>query len=107
MDAPGLPSFQFVTTRREDSNRTFGLFGAALPLSLMECAGRLLIRFRALEVLRPLRALPTTVLPFMPSLRDRLSNRWKDLLRVAFAAINLDRCRRRDVVGPELPVVGK
>ena len=65
-------------------------------------------RVRALEVLRPLWALPTTVLPFMPSLRDRLSNRWKDLLwLVAFAALTLERCRRRDVVGPELPVVGK
>ena len=83
-------------------------FRAALPLSLMECAGRLLIRFRALEVLRSYWALPTTVLPFVPSLRDRLSNRWKDLLwLVAFAALTLDRCQRRDVVGPELPVVGK
>jgi hypothetical protein len=83
-------------------------FDAALPLSLMECAGRLLNRFLALEVLRPLWASPTTVLPFVPSLRDRLSNRWKDLLwLVAFAALNLERCRRRDVVGPELPVVGK
>ena len=83
-------------------------FDAAVPLSLMEFAGRLLNRFHALEVLRPLWVLPTTVLPFMPSLRDRLSNRWKDLLCfVAFAALNLDRCQRRDVVGPELPVVGK
>lgn len=81
-------------------------FRAALPLSLMECAGWLLIRSRALEVLRSFWALPTTVLPFVPSLRDRLSNRWKDLL-VAFAALNLYRCRRRDVVGPELPVVRK
>jgi len=46
----------------------------------MECAGWLLIRFGALEVLRTLWALPTTVLPVLPSLRDRLSNRWKDLL---------------------------
>ena len=83
-------------------------FRAALPLSLMEFAGRLLIRFLALEVLRSFWALPTMVLPFMPSLRDRLSNRWKDLLcLVAFAALILDRCQRRDVVGPELPVVGK
>src|SRR5262245_64452135 len=74
----------------------------------MECTGRLLNRYCALEVLQTLWALPTTVLPFMPSLRDRLSNRWRDLLwLVAFAALNLDRCRRRDVVGPELPVVGK
>src|SRR5262245_1294383 len=74
----------------------------------MECAGWLLIRFGALEVLRTLWALPTTVLPFVPSLRDRLSNRWRDLLwLVAFAALNLDRRQRRDVVGPELPVVGK
>ena len=83
-------------------------FRAALPLSLMECAGWLLIRLRALEVLRTFWASPTTVLPFMPSLRDRLSNRWKDLLYfVAFAALNLRCCQRRDVVGPELPVVGK
>ena len=83
-------------------------FGAALPLSLMECAGWLLIRYRALEVLRSFWALPTTVLPFVPSLRDRLSNRWKDLLcLVAFAALSLDRCQRRDVVGPELPVMGE
>ena len=83
-------------------------FRAALPLSLMECAGWLLIRIGALEVLRTLWALPTTVLPFMPSLRDRLSNRWKDLLYfVAFAALNLSCCQRRDVVGPALPVVGK
>jgi hypothetical protein len=83
-------------------------FDAALPLSLMECAGWLLIRSRALKVLRSYWALPTTVLPFVPSLRDRLSNRRKDLLcLVAFAALNLERCQRRDVVGPELPVVGK
>jgi hypothetical protein len=35
-----------------------------MPLSLMEFAGRLLNRFYALEVLRTLWALPTTVLPF-------------------------------------------
>ena len=53
-------------------------FRAALPLSLMEFAGRLLNRFHALEVLRSLWALPTTVLPFMPSLRDRLSHHGED-----------------------------
>src|SRR5208283_330521 len=54
----------------------------------------------------PIRALPTTVLPVLPSLRDRLSNRWKDLLYcVAFAAANLRCCQRRDVIGLELPAV--
>jgi hypothetical protein len=83
-------------------------FDAAVPLSLMECAGRLLNRFRALEVLRTLWALPTTVLPFMPSLRDRSSNRRKDLLfYVAFTVLNLGGGPRRDVIRLELPVVGK
>ena len=83
-------------------------FSAAVPLSLMEFAGRLLNRFCALEVLRTLWALPTTVLPFMPSLRDHLSNRRKDLLcYVAFSALKLGGCPRWDVIGPELPVVGK
>ena len=82
-------------------------FDAALPLSLMECAGRLLNRFCALEVLRTLWASPTTVLPFMPSLRDRLSNRRKDLLcYVAFGVLNLGGAPR-DVIGLELAVVGK
>ncbi len=50
-------------------------FGAARwPLSLMGFAGRGPERKRALEVLRPKRALPTTVLPVMPSRRDCLSN---------------------------------
>jgi len=40
---------------------------AVLPLSLMECAGWRPNRKRALEVLRPKRALPTTVLPVSPS----------------------------------------
>lgn len=44
--------------------------------SLMGFAGRHLYRFSALCVLRPKRALPTTVLPVLPSLHDRLSNRW-------------------------------
>ena len=46
------------------------------PLSLMGFAGWLLNRFVALEVLRSFWASPTTVLPVLPSLRDRLSNRW-------------------------------
>jgi hypothetical protein len=33
-------------------------------------------RFRAFSMLRPKRALPTTVLPVLPSLRVYLSNRW-------------------------------
>ena len=83
-------------------------FDAAVPLSLMEFAGRLLNRFCALEVLRTLWALPTTVLPFMPSLRDRLSNRRKDLLcYVAVTVLNLGGGARRDVIGLELAVVGK
>jgi hypothetical protein len=45
-------------------------------LSLMGSAGRRLDRLHALAVLRLARAMPTTVLPVLPSLRDRLSNRW-------------------------------
>ncbi len=48
--------------------------------SLMGFAGWLLYRSEALEVLRKFRVLPTTVLPGLPSLRDCLCNRWKDLL---------------------------
>ena len=44
MDAPGLPSFQFMTAEREDCTRTFGLWFAAWPLSLMGFAGWLLNR---------------------------------------------------------------
>ena len=83
-------------------------FDAAVPLSLMEFAGRLLNRFCALVALRTLWALPTTVLPFMPSLRDRLSNRRKDLLcYVAFAALRLSGGPRRNVIRLELPVMGQ
>jgi hypothetical protein len=83
-------------------------FDAAVPLSLMEFAGRLLNRFCALEALRTLWALPTTVLPFMPSLRDRLSNRRKDLLCYdAFAALRLSGGPRRNVIRLELPVMGQ
>lgn len=46
------------------------------PLSLMGFAGWRLNRLHALWVPRPARALPTTVLPALPSLLDRLSNRW-------------------------------
>ena len=83
-------------------------FDAAVPLSLMEFAGRLLNRFCALEVLRTLWAWPTTVLPFVPSLRDCLSNRRKDLLSyVAFTVLNLGGGARGDVIGLELAIVGK
>jgi hypothetical protein len=61
MDAPGLPSFQFMTAKREDCTRTFGLPLRRKPLSLMGFAGWLLNRFVALEVLRSLWALPTPV----------------------------------------------
>jgi hypothetical protein len=68
----------------------------------------LLNRFCALEALRTLWVLPTTVLPFMPSLRDRLSNRRKDLLcYVAFAALRLSGGPRRNVMRLELAVMGK
>jgi hypothetical protein len=47
-------------------------------------------------------------LTFLPSLRDHLSNRRKDLLcYVAFSALKLGGCPRRDVIELELPVVGK
>jgi hypothetical protein len=46
------------------------------PLSLMGFADRLLYRKNALEVLRLARVMPITVLPALPSLLDRLSNRW-------------------------------
>jgi hypothetical protein len=42
----------------------------------MGFANRLLYRKNALEVLRLARVLPITVLPVLPSLLDRLSNRW-------------------------------
>jgi hypothetical protein len=42
----------------------------------MGFADRLLYRRNALEVLRFARAMPITVLPALPSLLDRLSNRW-------------------------------
>jgi hypothetical protein len=61
MDAPGLPSFQFMTAGREDCTRTSGLSLRHKPLSLMGFAGWLLNRFLALEVLRALWASPTPV----------------------------------------------
>jgi hypothetical protein len=42
----------------------------------MGFADRRPYRNRALEVRRVSRALPITVLPALPSLHDRLSNRW-------------------------------
>ena len=44
--------------------------------SLMGFAGQRLNRIHALWVPRAARALSTTVLPVLPSLHDRLSNRW-------------------------------
>lgn len=61
MDAPGLPSFQFMTAGREDCPRTSGLSLRHKPLSLMGFAGWLLNRFVALEVLRSFWASPTPV----------------------------------------------
>jgi hypothetical protein len=61
MDAPGLPSFQFMTAGREDCTRTSGLSLRHKPLSLMGFAGWLLNRFLALEVLRSFWASPTPV----------------------------------------------
>jgi hypothetical protein len=46
----------------------------------MGFADRRLYRNFALKVLRFLRALPITVLPVLPSLFDRLRNRWTDSL---------------------------
>jgi hypothetical protein len=50
------------------------------PLSLMGFADWLLYRKYALKVLRLARVLPITVLPVLPSLFDRLRNRWIDSL---------------------------
>jgi hypothetical protein len=50
MDAPGLPSFRFMTAGREDCTRTSGLSLRHEPLSLMGFAGWLLNRFVALQV---------------------------------------------------------
>jgi len=73
MVAPGLPSNQMV-------NKKVGIaaihpdFGAAKPLSLMECAGRIPEQphelFGSLCELGP----PATVLPVLPSPIDRLCN---------------------------------
>ena len=79
MTVHGRPRFAKLSVRDGSKGRLhpyIRTFGAALPLSLMGFAGWLLNRFRALEVLRSFWALPTTVLPVLPSLRDRLSNRW-------------------------------
>jgi hypothetical protein len=61
MDAPGLPSFQLMMTRRYRLHPYIRTLVAASPLSLMGFAGRLLYRNVALEVRRTLWALPTTV----------------------------------------------
>jgi len=50
----------------------------------MGFAGRRLDRLHALLVPRPGRALPTTVLPVLLSLRDRLRNLWCDPSEVCF-----------------------
>jgi hypothetical protein len=77
MAVHGRPRFAKLSVRDDLQGRLqpyIRTLAAALPLSLMECAGWLLIRLGALEVLRPLRALPTTASPALPSLCDRLSN---------------------------------
>ncbi|XDA04901.1 hypothetical protein LPA45_33540 (plasmid) [Cupriavidus sp. Agwp_2] len=67
--------------------RTSGLLmrAWACSLSLMGFAGRRLDRLHALLVPRPARAVPTTVLPVLPSLRDCLSNLRCDPLSMKFA----------------------
>ena len=77
MDAPGLPNAQFMTARRKRLHPYIRTLDAAFwPLSLMGFAGWRLDRLHALWVHRLARAWPTTVLPVLPSLHDRLSNRW-------------------------------
>lgn len=50
-------------------------------LSLMGSAAQRLNRLHALEVSRPARVVPITVLPVLPSLSDCPCNRWCDLRR--------------------------
>jgi hypothetical protein len=78
MDAPVCQALSWWWREGEDCTRTSGLLRGHGPLSLMGSAGRRLDRLHALWVPRPARDVPTTVLPVMPSLRDRLSNRWCD-----------------------------
>ncbi len=80
MDAPTLPSFQFMMANRirlRSYIRTFAAACAAVPDGMSWLVPN---RFVALEVLRPFWVRSTTVLPILPSLRDRLSNRWCVLL---------------------------
>src|SRR5215470_16035330 len=73
----------------------------------MECAGWLLDRYSALEVQRTLWALPTTVSPVLPSLRDSLSNRRISPLLPCADSLALCRWRYWNIVRAELAVMRK
>jgi hypothetical protein len=80
MDAHTLPSFQVMRAcriRLHQYIRTLAAAEAAVPDGFGWLAP---YSFHALEVLLPFWVLPTTVQPVLPSLRDRLSNRWCVLL---------------------------
>jgi hypothetical protein len=80
MDTLTLSSFQFMRAGRirlHSYIRTFTAACAAVPDGMSWLAPN---RFLALEVLRTFWGFPTTVLPVLPSLRDRLSNWWCVLL---------------------------
>ena len=61
MDAPGMPSFQFVLALRYRLHQYIRTLFAAKPLSLMGFAGWCPTGLAHLMVLRHSRALPTTV----------------------------------------------
>jgi hypothetical protein len=78
MDAPGLPSYSFHGGSKEEIAAMHpDLMSSACPPSLMEFAGWHLINAASFALEVHVRFVANRGLTVLPSLLDRLSNRWE------------------------------